>query len=179
MKVLMFDTETTGLISNRTIRINRQPHIIDFYGCIADLKTGKIKEDFDTLIDPGIKIPSKITDITGITDEMVKGKPTFNKVKDRIIKLIKSPEASCVMGHNIRYDAEMVELELSRLGEKVSWPRLICTVEQTVHLTASRFSLERLYSHLFNEPFVDAHRAKPDVHANLRCAVELFKRGIL
>lgn len=177
MRAMLFDTETTGLVINGTIRINKQPHIIDFYGCIANLKTGKIESEIDQLLNPGIKITEEITSITNINDEMVKSAPTFREVKDQIIKMIKS--VNTIIGHNIRFDTEVVENELQRLSEKIKWPHLICTVEQTVHLTGSRLSLERLHAHLFNEPFTGAHRAKVDVMANLRCAVELFKRGII
>ena len=44
MKAFIFDTETTGLVKNRTIKLDDQPEVIEFYGALVDLskKGGKI-----------------------------------------------------------------------------------------------------------------------------------------
>ena len=53
MKAVIFDTETTGLVKNRTIKLDNQPEIIEFYGALVDLgKKGKILKEVDTLIKP-------------------------------------------------------------------------------------------------------------------------------
>lgn len=181
MKALVFDTETTGLIDNRTLGLDRQPHVIEFYGCIADLKKGKVLKELDTLIQPPrlSAITDQITKITSITQDMVKGAPTFAMVAPKISALIK--EAPFIIAHNLSFDKEMIEIEAQRLGKTVDWgkAKLLCTVEQTVHLKSHRLSLSALYEHLFNEKFEGAHRAKVDVMAMLRCCRELVKRGVL
>lgn len=183
--VCIFDVETTGLIKNHTLKLDKQPYIIEFYGCIFNLKTGKKSKEFDTFIKPPKPLSDKpgfgekktITEITGITNEMLEGAPTFSEVSKQIIDLLEACEA--VIAHNASFDTEMVNIELERLGLKLAWPRVICTVEQTIAMKGMRLSLSALHKELFGEEFKGAHRARVDVAALTRCCVELFKRGIL
>ena len=175
MIALIFDTETSGLIKNHSIRLERQSSIIEFYACLVDLATGELKSELDLLIRPPGVLEAKITKITGLTNEMLAGAPAFCDVAADIKKEIES--APVVVAHNLSFDREMVDLEFERLGENVEWPRQICTVEQTLHIKGFRLSLGALHEELFGEKFVGAHRARVDVAALTRCCVELHRRG--
>lgn len=183
MKIMAFDTETTGLIGNHTMKLDKQPELIEFYGCIVDLATGEIGEAVNLLVKPVKPIKegfdgSKITQITGIDDVLLEDEraSSFNTLKDIFYSFIET--APGVLAHNLSFDMEIMDLEFERRGMKVTWPNVrICTVEQTVHLKGYRLSLAGLHELLFGEAFPEAHRAKNDVTAMVRCAVELFKRG--
>lgn len=178
MKALIFDTETTALIDNRTVKLNSQPHIIEFYGCVADLKSGKVEKELHHLIKPPIKIMKEITEITTIDDEAVKDAPPFAKVADDIFNFLQSEKI--IIAHNLAFDKEIIEIEAERLGKTLQWPKkLICTVEQTISLKGFHLALANLHEHLFGKTFSGAHRANVDVEALLRCCVELYKREIL
>ena len=177
MRALIFDTETTGLISNRTVRLDRQPHIIEFYGCIADLKTGEIERELDILIKPPVEISAEITKITTITNDLVRESLPFAAHAADIKALIES--APLVIAHNMAFDREMVEIEMERAGQKITWPPILCTVEQTLHIKGFRLTLSTLHEHLLGAPFSGAHRAKVDVSALLRCCVKLHEKGDL
>lgn len=184
MKALVFDTETTGLIENRTVHLDKQPHMIEFYGNIVDLASGEVEKEYHTLIKPPIPLPLNvkngkgIADMTGITEEMLVDQPSFRDVAEQINEIIAA--APVVVAHNLRFDMDMVEVEFERLKRIVSWPeRQICTIEQTVHLRGHRLNLTKLHSILFpGETFV-AHRAANDVKALTRCCCELYKREVL
>lgn len=177
MLAFIFDTETTGLIDNHTIALDKQPEVIDFYGAHVDLAAGKILESFETMIKPQRQISADITRITGITQEQATHNTEpfsfyANSIQDDI------EGADCIIAHNLSFDKEILDLEFERLGMKLAWPRrLICTVEATVHLKGFRLTLQALHELLFGEPFKEAHRAKSDTQALIRCAIELFKRG--
>lgn len=174
--MLGFDTETTGLIENVTVKDDKLPEVIDFYGCLFDVDTGKIVDELDILIKPTIakKLPQETIDITHITDDMLKDKKQFSHWHKNIQIFINT--APVVAAHNAAYDKEVLDIEYNRLDQTIKWPRIICTVEQTMHLKGYRLSLSALHELLFNESFVDAHRAKTDVQAMVRCIVELIKR---
>lgn len=175
MKALIFDTETSGLVENHTIKLEKQPEIIEFYGVIMDLETGEQFQELDLLIKPKFEISDEITRITSITNAMLASALSFEKLHDLIAKLIE--EAPLVIAHNLSFDQEMIDLEFERLDLVLEWPRPLCTVEATIHLKGFRLSLSALHETLFGEPFAGAHRAKVDVQALARVCVELFKRG--
>jgi DNA polymerase III alpha subunit (gram-positive type) len=179
MIALLFDNETTDLIPNRTLKLDKQPEIWEFYGCIANLATGEIIEELDLLIKPRreVDLKSKASKVTGFTRELVENAPHFIDVAPRIkILLEKAPIA---IAHNLSFDRDVLEIEFERIGEKINWPECLCTVEQTVYLKGYRLSMTQLYEILFNEKFEGAHRAKVDVMAMLRCCTKLFEMGVL
>jgi DNA polymerase III alpha subunit (gram-positive type) len=185
MIALVFDTETTGLTKNRTVKLDLQPEIIEFTGLLVDLKTGKAKKTLDLLVKPSKPLSDTpafgekktITDITGITNAMLMDAQYMDQQFDSIVKLIES--SPVVIAHNASFDKEMIDIEAQRLGRVVKWPRVICTVEQTLHLKGHRLTMTKLYQELFGEAFAGAHRSRADVEALVRICVELFKRGII
>ena len=177
MKCLIFDTETTGLIPNGLLSLDKQPEVIEFYGCRVDLMTGAVDEELDILIKPRLKISDEITKITGIDNDMVASSLPFVAHADAISNLIHGSDM--VIAHNLSYDKEMIDIEFRRLGKTITWPEGRCTVEQTVHFKGHRLTLSDLHQFLFEKPFKGAHRAKVDVEALTRCCVELVKNGEL
>lgn len=177
MKALIFDTETTGLIT-RGRALDKQPEIVEFYAAVYNLKTGKKTAEYWQLIKPRLgSIPEVTSKIHGIWDKDVAKSPTFDKVAKEIKSIIeKSP---IVIAHNAAFDRDMVNLEFERLGEKVKWKRVICTIEQTMHVKGHRLSLSNLHEHLMGEKFEGAHRANVDVAALARCATKLYSQGAI
>jgi len=177
MIAVLFDTETTGLVANRTLALSKQPAIIEFYACRANLETGEIYYEYGTLIHTDRHMEKKARDTHHITDAELSTAPQFKQVADTIRTVLTS--APIIIGHNLTFDQEMIELEFQRLGEPPPrWPQPICTVEQTIHYKGHRLGLMELYTHLFTGKF-EAHRAKEDCLAVLRIACELHKRGDL
>lgn len=83
-----FDTETTGLARNS--------NIIEI-GAVK-VVNGVITDSFNELVDPEMPIPSRITYITGITNNMVKGCETIDKVLPRFAEFAGD---DILLGHNI------------------------------------------------------------------------------
>jgi DNA polymerase III epsilon subunit-like protein len=175
MIALIFDTETNGLVYNRSKKIEKQPYIIEFYGCVYDISKGKVLKEYEALIKPPEKISAEITKITKIDNDMVADKEPFAFHAEAIFAIIE--EVPLAIAHNASFDHEVLSIEAERLGRKITWPKLLCTVEATVHLKGFRLSLTALHEMLFGKTFPEAHRAKQDVEALTRCCVELFQRG--
>ena len=52
-------------------------------------------------------------------------------------------EADVVVAHNLSFDLQMLEVEATRIGQKVPWPeRKVCTIEATEYLKG--FSFEKV-----------------------------------
>lgn len=185
MKALVFDTETTGLISSRMVQPEQLPEVIEFYGAMVDFaKTGKYQllSELNLLIKPARMIQEhkvgkqNITKITGITNAMLAEAPTFSKVAARIFLAIE--KAPLVIAHNAHYDVEVLDIEAERLNYKIAWPAVLCTVEATAYMRGDRLKLVELHEMLFKQKFT-AHRAKEDTTALIRCCATLHKQGVI
>jgi len=175
VKLLFMDFETSGLLKPSPVPLNKQPHAIEYYGCIVDSETLEIESDFDTLIKPPVPITKEITKITGIKQEDVVESPSFASVAKHIEEQLSICDR--MVAHNATYDGEIMRIEFERLGKSTEIPKLICTVEQSCHILGYRLKLNDLHEHLFGERFSGSHRAKEDVRALLRCYRELVRRG--
>ncbi|MBQ9069977.1 MAG: PolC-type DNA polymerase III [Clostridia bacterium] len=103
-EMVVFDLETTGL-SNRTCKIIE-------IGAVK-IKAGEVIDVFDTFVDPEEHISEEITNLTSITDDMVKGAPKeyealklfFDFVGDRML-----------IAHNANFDVGFIRVGAERCG---------------------------------------------------------------
>lgn len=65
------------------------------------VRDGKVVDTFSQLINPGIMISDRITDLTGITNEMLEGKPMIEDVLPEFIRFVGD---DLLLGHNIMFD---------------------------------------------------------------------------
>ena len=65
MKYLFFDLETTGFSREHN-------DIIEIAGILVDSETQQIIDSFHEYVKPRQRIPAKITELTGITNDMVR-----------------------------------------------------------------------------------------------------------
>jgi DNA polymerase III epsilon subunit-like protein len=177
MIVTVFDTETTGLIINPARKLNSQPEIISIAIQIVNLETGEFFDHYYNVFKPTRPISEEITKITGFTNETVADAPS---IKDHLEEIISRLQLSPnIIGQNLDYDKSMIELECDRYGKLIYWPRSIDLVANTIHLKGYRLSLKNLHIELFGKEFTGAHHASVDVEMTCKCAIELFKRGLL
>ena len=176
MRNLVLDTETTALIKYKLQPLDSQPRIIEFFALSLD-SAGDELDKFSYLFNPGIKIDEKITEITGIKQDMLNDQKPFSSIAQHILEVIEVHDE--IVAHNMSYDKAVIDFEMKRLGKKVRWPELICTVESTEYMKGHRMNLRSLHEFLFGEPFENAHRAENDVRATAKCFLELRKMGVV
>ena len=103
-KYVVFDLETTGFSPEK----NR---IIEF-GAVK-VENGAITGRFSEFVNPKVPIPYRISQLTGITDDMVIGADPIDKVLPRFLEFSKD----CVLvGHNVGFDIGFVRENCRRLG---------------------------------------------------------------
>lgn len=178
--MIVFDTETTDLIKSIDLPDKVQPRIIELYAEKLDDVTLEPVDVYHQMFNPGFDVTDEITKITSITNEMLKGKPSFTSQIREVSEFWFAQRWS--VGHNIMFDLDMLFVEVRRAGllRQFPWsPSILCTVEATEHLAGRRLSLTDLHKHLFGEAFDNAHRAKADVQSTARCLRELVRRGEL
>jgi DNA polymerase-3 subunit epsilon len=177
MIITVFDTETTGIPSTRLLDLDKQPEIIEFMAIKYDLNNDKILKEYEFLINPNRPISSEIVDITGITNQMVENAKKFSFYIDDVRDALENTEI--VIAHNLSFDKEILEIELERIKQTITWPRLLCTIEQSMMIKGYRLNLTDLHRELTGELFAGAHRARNDVEALLRCVKVLNIRGFI
>lgn len=128
----------------------------------------KIIETFETLINPECYIPYGITQLTGITQEMVADAPRFYEVAKEIVEFT---EGAVFVAHNVRFDYTFIREEFQRLGYTFS-RRQLCTVRLSRQAFPGlrSYSLENLIRH-FQLQVDTRHRAMADAKAT----TELFE----
>jgi len=114
-RVVFLDLETTGASADRD-RITEIG--------LVEVADGALIDEWSTLVNPGRPLPSVITSLTGITDEMVSTAPTFadiaSELQDRL-------EGRLIVAHNARFDYAFLRAEFRRLGIRFR-SRVLCTV---------------------------------------------------
>lgn len=98
------DIETTGCQSkwNKIIEI----------GAVKVLD-GKVTDTFSRLINPGVEIPDFITNLTGITNEMVAKEDIIDVVMPAFVEFA---EDFVLLGHNLRFDFSFLKQNAVNLG---------------------------------------------------------------
>jgi DNA polymerase-3 subunit epsilon len=129
----------------------------------------KIVERWESLINPEQYIPMGITELTGITQEMVEDAPKFYEVAKKVVEMT---EKAVFVAHNVRFDYSFLREEFKRLGYTFS-RRQLCTVRlsRKAFPGLRSYSLGKLIEH-FGIQVDDRHRAMADVLAT----VDLFER---
>lgn len=188
MNIVLFDTETTDLISNSLWPLEKQPRVTEFYAVKVrppeesdeDAGDWERVSEINFLLNPGIPIPKKSQEITGITDALVADCPGMKDVWDDVVGVF--ADADMVVAHNLFYDMSVMNFEAKRIDPDTAfkWPKYkVCTVEATEHLLGYRLSLTALHQHLFGCSFPEAHRAKNDTEAMLACFTKLWAMGLV
>ncbi|MBR2080058.1 MAG: PolC-type DNA polymerase III [Oscillospiraceae bacterium] len=99
-----FDLETTGLSAQRD-------EITEIGAAI--FRDGKVLAEYKQFINPGRPLSAKITELTGITDEMLRDAPTIDKVLPEFLAFCGDRPLAA---HNAEFDIGFVRAACSRCG---------------------------------------------------------------
>ena len=122
----------------------------------------KVVDQFDTLLNPGRPIPFFITQLTGITDDMVREAPKFHEVARKVVEMT---EGCVFVAHNVRFDYSFLKKEFGDLGYNYS-RKTLCTVRLSRSLIPGQpsYSLGKLCQNI-GIPLNGRHRAAGDAAA--------------
>src|SRR6266550_646282 len=137
------------------------------------VRSGKILDEFQSLIDPGVQLPRFITALTGITDEMLKGAPKFAEVVDAWLDFAGN---AVLVAHDSKFDLALLNREIARVfpGCRMRNAEL-CTVKLARHMmrTLDSHRLDALAEH-FGFEIVARHRAASDARATAQLLLRLL-----
>ena len=192
MRLLIFDTETSGLPEEKYQSLyltHKWPYIVQLSYILYDNSSHEIIEIYDSLILlKNNTISPESTAIHNITHEMCisRGKP-ITEVLTSFINALNT--ADVIIGHNIQFDINIVRVECIRNEMKININenkenkpithyctmkkgKKITNIESTT-ITGVKYiknpKLIELYKHYFNEEVKGLHNALTDVIVCFRC----------
>ena len=157
------DIETTGLdaVNNEIIEVGA-----------VKIKGREIIDSFQSFVAPSGPIPSHITKLTGITQDMVKDAPAIEQVLSDFFAFCGD---AALTAHNASFDIGFI-LEKAKPLEKTFNQPIIDTLSLSREMLPQlkRFKLDRVAEHL-GVPLKNHHRAVDDAEAAGRILIKLFK----
>lgn len=153
MRFISFDLETTGFIAgvDRIIELGAVRYV-----------DGQVDAVYATLVDPQIEIPEAASKVNGITNDMVKGKPTIEALLPSFAEFCGD---DIIVAHNAPFDYQFLNADVIKY--EVAAPRGVildtCAMARKVFPGLPNYKLGTLVQHL-NIPSSEFHRAEEDAN---------------
>jgi DNA polymerase-3 subunit epsilon len=103
--IAVIDFETTGLSPQQGDRATEIAAVI--------VRDGQVVDRYQSLMNAGVRIPAFITELTGITDAMVRGAPPVADVMREVSDFVGDHP---LVAHNAGFDSRFWDAELQRIG---------------------------------------------------------------
>lgn len=163
---VVFDLETTGA--------KAPPCRVTEIGAYR-VKGGEVLDRFHSLVDPEMPIPPFITQLTGISDEMVAHAPKFAEIVDDWLSFIGD---SVLVAHNSGFDMRFLNHEIDRIfpDHRIANPCL-CTVQLSRKLVSETQNHKlKTMADFYSIDLRDHHRASADAYATAHIFINLLTR---
>ena len=163
--LIVFDVETTGLYPKGGDRIIELAAV--------KLNGPTIVDQFTSLVNPQRPVPYEATSVNGITDPMLKKAPLPEAVYPKLVEFI---GRGYVVGHNIGFDMEFLDMELTRLS--LNLDHHAGTID-TVRMAKDLYPNLPRYTLLAVAQFLDLgkeqkHRALEDVNMTAKVFLKML-----
>lgn len=187
MKVMIFDTETSGLPKERNPSIydtDKWPHVMQLSYIIYDMESGELDEVYDVYIrlNTWVIVDPVSTEIHGITREIMDKQGI--SIQEALIHMRDAlGKVDLCVGHNVSFDKRFIIVEGIRNNIRMNFPADYCTMKNSKDLCKIEFTfsngskgfkypkLMELYQHLF--PGIPApqnlHNSLADTIITLKC----------
>ena len=158
--LVIFDLETTGLdlVKDRIIQLS-------YIKVYPDGREERVNE----LVNPEKPIPAEVQDLTGITDDMVKDKPTFKQIAQRLCNAFVGCDFAGFNSNH--FDVPLLAEEFLRAGIDFDFSKCRLIDAQTIFHKMERRNLAAAYKFYCGRHMEDdfeAHRADQDTEATYR-----------
>ena len=162
---VVFDIETTGLNP-------RNDDIIEI-GAVK-VSNKKVVDSFSTFVHTDRKLPSKIIELTSITDEMLEGQPSIQDVLPAFLDFAKD---SVLVAHNAKFDVGFIKEKTKVYLNKNYEPPVLDTLE------LSKALIKDIKNHRLNTltkklgiSLLNHHRAVDDANATAQLFIILISK---
>lgn len=165
MRFIAFDLETTGTVPG-------VDQIVEI-GAVR-FNNGEVEAVFSTLIDPKIPIPPGASAVNGISDDMVRGKPTVDTVLESLSEFCAGDP---MVAHNAPFDAQFLisDYKKHEFGTPAGIILDTLPIARKIFPGLANYKLGTLVQHL-KIPSSDFHRAEEDATYAGKLFLEMLRR---
>ena len=161
---ICFDIETTGLSAARDK--------ITEIGAVK-VVNGKITDTFSTFVNPGISIPQKIVELTGITDAMVKDAPSQSEA---VASFLEFAGDSVLVAHNAPFDTSFIRKTCEDMGREYNYTSIdTVAISRAIFTDIKNCKLDTVAKYLRLGSF-NHHRAIDDAEMLAKIFIVLCSR---
>ena len=146
---------------------------------VVKVKGGEVIGSFQSFVDPGHSLPFFISELTGITDQMLISAPFIDEVLPTLFEFLGSPEETVVVAHNSPFD--MSFLKAAATVHEYEWPNYV-TID-TARLARAVLDRDEVVNcklgtlaHFFGAQTSPNHRALDDALATVDVLHGLIER---
>ena len=169
--LVVLDTETTGLADDA--------EIIQFaamkYRVESNLTLSPLDE-IDVYIRPKTPLVKKITDITGISNEMLKHEPSEEQITPKIVSFLS--DCDVIAGYNVEFDMKKIRFLSYRTGYFFRECPTLDVLEMTRDMIAQSeidsYALQSVISYLYPDNTFQFHSAIEDVRATAQILQQML-----
>jgi DNA polymerase-3 subunit epsilon len=149
------DVETTGCAFDRS-------RVIDV--AVIGVRGDELEFEWQSLVNPGARIPDGITALTGIDNDMLADAPAFDDIAREVRARL---EGRVFVAHNVRFDYGFIRREFARTGGEWRAPNL-CTVRlsRALYPRDAHHNLDAVMER-HGIQVANRHRALPDAQVLL------------
>jgi DNA polymerase III subunit epsilon len=90
---------------------------------VVKVKGGEVLGTFQSFVDPGHSLPVFITQLTGISDEMLISAPFIDEILPTLFEFLGSAEETVVVAHNSPFDLSF--LKAASKTHEIQWPEYL------------------------------------------------------
>ncbi len=162
---IVFDVETTGLSS-------QYDQIIEL--AAVKVKDGEVIDTFERFSDPGERLSETIKNLTGITDEMLRGQPDIETVLKDFHEWVGD---AIYIAHNASFDMGFIDTGFERIGLGATTNGVIDTLElsRTVNTEYGKHGLNFL-AKKYGVELTQHHRAIYDAETTAHIFIKMLKQ---
>lgn len=155
----VLDLETTGFsaTNDRITEIG-----------IMKVKNKEVIDEFSCFVNPERHIPERVTEVTNITDEMVKDAETIEQVFPKMLEFLGDQENTVIVAHNANFDVGFLKQNAKRLGYDFDYSYLdTLSLAKDLFPDYKKYKLGKIAENLGIKVEV-AHRALDDVDTTVK-----------
>ena len=135
---------------------------------IMKVKNGEVIGEFSTFVNPEKHIPERVTEVTNITDEMVKDADTIEKVFPKILEFLGDDKETVIVAHNANFDVGFLKQNAKALGYEFNYTYLdTLSLAKDLFPDYKKYKLGKIAENLGIKVEV-AHRALDDVDTTVK-----------